>query len=59
MAKPKLKKPRCHHRKMPRISNYKEYMADSRRRADTGENQRRCVACKKFVWDSFWNTEGE
>ncbi len=55
MAKPKLKKPKCRHRKMPHIVNYREYVADSRARADRGESQRRCVVCKKFVWDPFWN----
>ena len=55
MAKPKLKKPKCKHRKVPALVNYREYMADSRLRADRGERQKWCHVCRKFVWDPFWN----
>lgn len=44
----------CQHRKPPWL-RYNNWHADTERRAKAGEKQKWCVACRKYIWESFWN----
>lgn len=45
-------KPKCKH-KAPRLS-YAAYMEDAERRGKSGDKQRKCPICQRWIWNSLW-----